>query len=130
MEQLPSELSGLAGEIYVLFPWGSLLRAVACGDVVVLKGLRRICTPGALLQILVGLDVEKDRSEIRRLRLPELSREYVETTLLPRYREAGFDLLRKDSSPLTDLAQIPSTWAKRLRHSAGRFFFHLIVKAA
>ncbi len=34
IEDLPAELDGVADEIHVHFPWGSLLRAVATGDVV------------------------------------------------------------------------------------------------
>src|ERR1043166_1451856 len=33
IEDLPEELNGVANEVHVHFPWGSLLRAVATGDV-------------------------------------------------------------------------------------------------
>ncbi|HEU4794362.1 MAG TPA: methyltransferase domain-containing protein, partial [Pyrinomonadaceae bacterium] len=51
VEDLPAELDGVADELHVHFPWGSLLRAVAAGDVAVLRNLRRICAPGALLEV-------------------------------------------------------------------------------
>ena len=43
-EDLPSELKGIASEVYVNFPWGSLLRAVAGGNRTALINLRRICS--------------------------------------------------------------------------------------
>src|SRR6185312_2067943 len=43
VEDLPAELDGVADEVHVHFPWPSLLRAVASGDVSVLRNLRRIC---------------------------------------------------------------------------------------
>ena len=43
IEDLPDELNGVANEVHVHFPWGSLLRAVATGDVALLQNLRRIC---------------------------------------------------------------------------------------
>src|ERR1044071_2949585 len=52
IEDLPAELDGVADELHVHFPWGSLLRAVATGDVAVLQNLRRICAPGALLEVV------------------------------------------------------------------------------
>ena len=47
VESLPQELDGVADEVHVHFPWGSLLRAVAVGDGVVLRNLRRICATDA-----------------------------------------------------------------------------------
>lgn len=43
VEALPPELDGVAAEVHIHFPWGSLLRAVATGTETVLRGLRRIC---------------------------------------------------------------------------------------
>ena len=40
VEDLPEELNGLANQIYVNFPWGSLLRAVMVGDQHVLISIR------------------------------------------------------------------------------------------
>jgi len=80
-EALPSELNGVAGEVYVHFPWGSLLRAVATGDEVVLRHLRRICAPQARLKIFMSLDSARDRSEIERLGLPQISPAFLRTAL-------------------------------------------------
>ena len=52
----PPELDGVADELHVHFPWGSLLRAIATGDPSVLQNLRRICSVGALLEVVIGLD--------------------------------------------------------------------------
>jgi len=45
VEDLPPELDAVADEVHIHFPWGSLLKAVATGDVGVLENLRRICAP-------------------------------------------------------------------------------------
>jgi 16S rRNA (adenine(1408)-N(1))-methyltransferase len=62
VENLPPELDGVADEIHIHFPWGSLLRAVVSADADVLSHLRRICAPGCLLEIIVGLDPVRDRA--------------------------------------------------------------------
>ncbi|HEY4492116.1 MAG TPA: class I SAM-dependent methyltransferase, partial [Acidobacteriota bacterium] len=41
-EALPQELQEIANEVYVLFPWGSLLKGVATGDIDLLTNIRRI----------------------------------------------------------------------------------------
>jgi 16S rRNA (adenine(1408)-N(1))-methyltransferase len=93
VEALPPELEGVADEIHIHFPWGSLLRAVATGDEAVLRNLRRICAPGALMEIILGLDPERDRSEIESLGLKPLTPQFLETTLIPRYGASGFKIL-------------------------------------
>src|SRR5262245_4483917 len=54
IEDLPEELDGVADEVHVHFPWGSLLRVVANGDENGLRNLRRICGPDGLLEIVIG----------------------------------------------------------------------------
>jgi 16S rRNA (adenine(1408)-N(1))-methyltransferase len=64
VEDLPEELNASADEIHIHFPWGSLLSAVALGDEKILASLRKICAPECLLEIVIGIDAERDRSEI------------------------------------------------------------------
>ena len=73
VEDLPAELNGVADELHVHFPWGSLLRAVVTGDKAVLRNLRRVCAPGALLEVVLGLDPLRDQTELQKLDLSALS---------------------------------------------------------
>ncbi len=70
VEDLPEELNGVADEVHIHFPWGSLLQAVVGGDREVIQNVRRICSSGALLEVVIGLEPERDRTEIARLGLP------------------------------------------------------------
>jgi 16S rRNA (adenine(1408)-N(1))-methyltransferase len=129
VEALPPELDGVADEVHVHFPWGSLLRAVATGDGAVLPNLRRICAPDAWLEIVIALDPERDRAEIERLGLAPLSPEFLETTLIPRYLAAGFEVVEYGSPAPSEWPQIHSSWAQRLRGHAGRSLTYLIARA-
>lgn len=129
IEDLPAELDGVADEVHVHFPWGSLLRAVATGEPSALAGLRRICAPGALLEIVIGIDPERDRSEIDRLDLPPLSTDYLDSTLAPRYRESGFEVLDLGMLSPTEWAHLRTSWAKRLSGGVGRSVFYLLACA-
>jgi 16S rRNA (adenine(1408)-N(1))-methyltransferase len=129
IEDLPAELDGVADEVHVHFPWGSLLRAVATGEPSALAGLRRICAPGALLEIVIGIDPERDRSEIDRLDLPALSTEYLDSAVAPRYREAGFEVLELGTLSPSEWPHLRTSWAKRLSGGARRSVFYLVARA-
>jgi 16S rRNA (adenine(1408)-N(1))-methyltransferase len=115
VEDLPGELEGVADEVHVHFPWGSLLHAVVTGDHVFLRSVQAICTPGALLEVIAGLDPERDRGEIERLGLPPFSTAYIDTDLAPRYAEAGFEIIERGVLSEPEWAGLKTSWAKRLR---------------
>ncbi|MGH9753794.1 MAG: methyltransferase domain-containing protein [Blastocatellia bacterium] len=129
VEDLPPELDGVADEIHAHFPWGSLLRALALGDEMVLRNLRRVCAPDAWLEIVIALDPERDSAEIERLRISPLSLEFLETTLIPRYRAAGFEVVEYGSLPPSEWPQLQTSWARRLRDATPRPLSFLIAHA-
>lgn len=128
-EDLPAELDGVAGEVHVNFPWGSLLRAVATGDGQVMLNLRRICSPGASLEVILGLDPVRDCTEVERLGLEPLSMAYIDSTLSHRYRDAGFEVVERGVLPEEDWLRLQTSWAKRLRGGAGRSVFSIVARA-
>jgi len=130
VEALPVELDSVADTVHIHFPWGSLLRAVAMGDEAVLRKLRSICAPGALLKIVIALDSERDKSEVSRLKLEPLTPEFVKATLIPRYHAAGFDVIEYSVVSPSDWPQLPTSWAQRLAGNAERALTYLIARAA
>jgi 16S rRNA (adenine(1408)-N(1))-methyltransferase len=130
VEDLPAELDGVADEVHIHFPWGSLLRAVATGERTVLQNLRRICSSDALLEVIFGLDPDRDRTEIERLGLESLSIAAIDSALTPRYREAGFEVIERGFLPEESWPRLHSSWAKRLRGNAGRSVFYIVARAA
>jgi 16S rRNA (adenine(1408)-N(1))-methyltransferase len=129
VEDLPAELDGVADELHVHFPWGSLLRAVAAGDVVILRNLRRICARHALLEVVLGLDPTRDESQIERLGLTTLSLEYVDHTLVPQYATAGFEITERGFIDAVEWPELNTSWAKRLHQSKKRTITYLIGRA-
>jgi 16S rRNA (adenine(1408)-N(1))-methyltransferase len=129
VEELPAELDGMADEIHIHFPWGSLLGAVATGDKAVLSNLRRVCRAEALLEIIVGLDSERDRSELARLQINEFNADHIDSVLATRYRDAGFEISARGEGLPLSLPQIQSSWAKRLGGSSNRTLTYLIAQA-
>lgn len=111
IEDLPEELDGVANEVHVHFPWGSLLRAVATGDVEVMRNLRRVCAEGALLEVVIGIDPVRDKSEIERLGIKP---EFIDDELDENYRAAGFEIV--ETGLLSQ--SLNTSWAKRLQRQA------------
>ena len=128
VENLPEELNAAADEIHIHFPWGSLLRAVVSGDENVLEALRRICAPECLLEIIIGIDAERDKSEIERLELPNLSNDYLENVLLPKYEAAGFEVLEKGSLNASKWSKLETSWARKLQGGSNRKVTYLILQ--
>jgi len=129
VEDLPAELSGVADEIHIHFPWGSLLRALAVGDVVLLGNLRRLCAAEALLEVIIGLDAQRDRTELERLQVTDLSSDEIDSVLVPRYREAGFEIVERGERLPADWPDLQTSWARRLRTGTSRSLVYLIARA-
>jgi 16S rRNA (adenine(1408)-N(1))-methyltransferase len=129
VENLAEELDGTASEVLVQFPWGSLLRGVAAGDAVVMRNLRRICLPPALLHVTLGLDLEKDSREWQRLGLPEISIGYVSTVLAARYLQAGLQIVEAKQILMGDVDELHTSWARRLRGSSSRSLMVITARA-
>jgi 16S rRNA (adenine(1408)-N(1))-methyltransferase len=115
VEDLPEELNGLANEIHINFPWGSLLKAVATGDSATLRSLHRISRPLARLEIVIGIDHTRDAAEIARLLLQQLTPEYLSRDLIPAYLRAGFEHLESSDLDHSEWSRIETTWARRLQ---------------
>jgi 16S rRNA (adenine(1408)-N(1))-methyltransferase len=128
-ETLPDELNGVASEVYVNFPWGSLLAGVTTGDGTVLSHVRRICVPNALLKMIVGVDPEKDRAEIDRLQLPPLTVDYLNHVLAAKYNQAGFQIVETEALSPAALRELHTSWARRLQPSSTRAFVQIVARA-
>lgn len=129
VEDLPAELNGVADEVHVHFPWGSLLRAVAVGEIEVLRKVRRICSTGALLEVVTGLDPERDQSEIERLGLTPLSLKFIDTVLTNNYAAAGFKIIERGILAASEWSDFDTSWAKRLKGNKRRPITYLIARA-
>lgn len=129
VEDLPLELNGVADEVHVHFPWGSLLKAMATGDPKVLGNIRRICATGARLEVIIGVDPERDRSEIARLELPPLTVEHVDTSLASQYLSAGFEICERGLRLPSEWPELQTSWAKRLKGNTSRSLLYIIARA-
>ncbi len=115
VEALSEELDGIADEVHIHFPWGSLLQGVASGDETILKNIHRICAPDAVLEVIIGVDQERDASELQRLGISNLSEAFIATTLAKRYQDCGFQITETGTFTAGKWPDICTSWAQRLR---------------
>lgn len=130
VEDLPEEFEGVADEIHIHFPWGSLLKSVATGDDTVLAALRRISAPECRLEIVIGIDPTRDRTEIERLDVPELTPVFLHSYLIPKYLAAGFKLLDHRALDSKEWSKLETSWARKLQGGKGRKVLYLVMIAA
>jgi len=129
IEDLPEELNGVANEVHVHFPWGSLLRAVATGDVALLQNLRRICAADGLLEVVIGIDPVRDKAELERLGVQPLTLDVVDSVIGPNYAAAGFEIIERRVLAASEWGALETSWAKRLQGNEQRSITYLIARA-
>jgi len=107
----PPELLGLADEVTILFPWGSLLRGALALDDAAASGIARLLRPGGRVEAVVSI-ADRDGLGILPLRAAD------GTELTRRWARHGLDLTAFEPAASAEIDAIGSTWARRLR--AGR----------
>ena len=116
VERPPAELAGRAGEVYVVLPWGALLRGVVQPRPEVLAGLRSLLAPGGQAHLVLGADAWSHPVPVEVRDLPEPTLERVEETLAPAYAAAGLRVEEARLLSPQEIAALPSSWARRLAH--------------
>ncbi|MBA2382109.1 MAG: hypothetical protein H0V73_08365 [Chloroflexi bacterium] len=112
-ERPPAALHGIAAEVTILFPWGSLLRgALALDDArAAAAGIALLVTPGGRIGALVSID-PRDRLDIAPLTIADCER------LACRWARVGLTLTGFAPAGDAVIRASGSSWARRL--GAGR----------
>jgi len=112
-ERLPPELAGIAAEVSILFPWGSLLRGALAlddaGDAA--AGIAGLVAPGGRVRAIVSVD-PRDRLGLGALAPADRH------GLAGRWNARGLRLTAFEPATPADIAASGSSWARRL--GAGR----------
>ena len=111
-ETLAGELAGMADEITVNYPWGSLLRGLAAPDMAMLERLAALGRTGATFTAFINVQPMRDAAQAERLGLSEAARLRDHAGLAADYARAGFEGLRMKD--VTAEPPIATSWAKHL----------------
>lgn len=107
IEAISHELTAIADDVRIVFPWGSLLRGVVGADMAVLAGVGRIAAPGATIRAFVSV-TERDGLDIT----PDVDR--------AAYEAHGLRLIEARDATRDEITETNSSWAKRLRAGIDR----------
>ncbi len=114
VNNLPDDLAEIANEVWIILPWGSLLQAVVLGEAEFIQNISKIAKKTGSIHTFVNYDLQYEANEITKLGLPNLTIEYLETTLAPKYNNYGLFFSKSENLSNEEMTKIPSTWARRL----------------
>ena len=121
LEHLPVALRGVASEVTVNFPWGSLLRAVGWPQQQGLRTVVELAAPGGSVVALLNASAGEAGAYADRLDLPPLEdRRHVRQRLAPGWRDAGLVDVRWRYLAAGEQTPWRTTWGQRLVRGSGR----------
>jgi len=117
VENLPHELDGIAEEIHINMPWGSLLEGLIMGEQIVLQNITRVAKPDAKLEILINYSIfHGERVSQDMSHLPLLTYEYIDEYLSDKYLNAGLVIVERELVGKNDIVNMNTVWAKKLAY--------------
>ena len=119
-ENLPESLDGKVNELRVFLPWGKLLEIMVGKDKEALRALAKLLKEDGNMQTVLGYHIEAEPTEIKRLKLPELTETYIENVLVPAYRDAGLQVTKTEEMNKVQLAELGTSWGKKLAQGQQR----------
>lgn len=120
-ERLPHDLDGLADELRVTLPWGSLLHGAIGPETWFVELIHRLLRPGGRAQLVLSTDPREVAAGLPRL--DSVSARALADT----YARGGLQPLCVRRVTTADVNELGSSWAKRLGIPARReaWFFSL-----
>jgi hypothetical protein len=82
-----------------------------------------------MLEIVIGIDPMRDKSELERLDVKPLTVEVVDRDLVPNYAASGFEIIERGIIAASKWPEFETSWAKRLQGNEQRPLTYLIARA-
>jgi 16S rRNA (adenine(1408)-N(1))-methyltransferase len=128
VESLPPELKGIATLVRVNFPWGSLMRGLLEPQPAVLDAIALLLSSNGDIEVITSYHPEHDTNAFAGDSLPPLDDAYIQSTLVPAYEAAGFNVTDHRRMTQDEALNVPSTWGRRLLHARPRDVYFLALQ--
>jgi 16S rRNA (adenine(1408)-N(1))-methyltransferase len=121
-ERPPAELIGVASELTIVFPWGSLLRGALAIDDTVAAGIVSLVGPGACVTAFVSITARDG------LGIESLDEPGAADALASRWACHGLRLEDVRPPSVDEMEATGSSWARRLRAGRDRPAWRLTLR--
>lgn len=128
IEMLPGGLKGIADELNINFPWGSLLGGIVNTKQKIIKNILFMLSENASINIVFGYSPTAEPTETDRLNLEKINRDVIEKEIIPEFESKGLRLVEIKELEKEELGNIESTWGKKLEFGQDRPVFKLALK--
>jgi len=128
IQDIDEDLFNIADEIYINFPWGSLLEGVVKGDSELLKNIYSLAKAGRNIHLTFTYSSIYEVGEIERRDLPALSLEYIDTILRDKFMTSGINVIDYGYLEESKLKSFGTLWSKRIYLSKDRQVYHIEAK--
>lgn len=129
-EEIPLELSGIADQVFINFPWGNLLSGVMLSvpeSYDLMQRVVAVLRMGGRFNLFVTFDPKFEEQKISQLNLPELSLEFLQTDLAQKYAGLGLQVERVWELSDEEKRNFPSSWPKRILDKREREVFGVVA---
>jgi len=123
LDVLAAELGCVADRLSVIFPWGSLLRAIAAPETGALVQIASLCLSGATIEIVFSYDPQRDSRA--GLSMVQVDERHISLTLPKIYQQASLHITSIERLPQRELINLGTTWATRLAYGHLRDVWHI-----
>jgi 16S rRNA (adenine(1408)-N(1))-methyltransferase len=114
LEIMPEGLNNIADMVYIILPWGTLLKNVVIPNAKTVATLRNLLKPKGTLEIILGYTQENEPTETERLQLPEINKNLVFAQIIPTFETSAFMLEEYRDLNKESLSEFKTTWSKKL----------------
>lgn len=122
---VPEELQNIASEIYINFPWGSLLEGLINVEIETIKKIVNIGKQDAKLHIFFSYDEKFEANFVQERNLPALSRSYLETEWKSKIEDFGISVETIEELDADEKQNIHTSWGKELLDTRDRVVFKI-----
>ena len=127
VEVLPEELINTGDEVYINFPWGSLLGGISGVDEKIIKNISSLVKPGGKLEIVLGYSQEAEPSEIKRLKLDQLDERKIQNEIIPEFEKNKLQLSQLSNIHNEEYFKLDSSGGKKLTFGKEREIYKLVL---
>jgi 16S rRNA (adenine(1408)-N(1))-methyltransferase len=120
IEQLPTELFGIADYVQIWFPWGTLLEYIAKPDLNMVYKITNLLKNNGQLEIVFGYDEKLEPAATKKHNLEQLDTLTVNEKIAAAFKYSSVKITRLKELKKAELRKRESTWGKRLSYGKDR----------